>query len=88
MLLFGVLGYLMRKFNYEGAPLVLAFVLGPLIEQSLRQSLLLSQGSFLIFVSRPISAVTLAIGCLALISKTLPFFKQWRKRYDKMEPEE
>ena len=39
MLLFGVVGYLMRKFRYEGAPLILAYVLGPLMEQALRQSL-------------------------------------------------
>ena len=47
MLLFGVVGYLMRKFRYEGAPLILAYVLGPLMEQALRQSLLISDGSFM-----------------------------------------
>ena len=46
MVLFGVLGYLMRKFGYEPAPLVLAFVLGPMLENNLRKSLILSQGDF------------------------------------------
>jgi putative tricarboxylic transport membrane protein len=45
MTLFGAIGYLMKKFRYEGAPLILAFVLGPMLEQALRQSLLISEGS-------------------------------------------
>ena len=49
MVVFGVLGYLMRKYKFECAPMVLAFVLGPMFEKSLRLSLLLSDGSFLIF---------------------------------------
>jgi putative tricarboxylic transport membrane protein len=56
MLVFGVLGYLMKKFNYEAAPLILAMVIGPMMEEALRQSLILSAGSFAIFVERPISA--------------------------------
>jgi putative tricarboxylic transport membrane protein len=81
MLLFGVLGYLMKKFRYEGAPLILAYVLGPLMEQALRQSLLISGGSFTIFVTRPISAVTLAIAFLLLLSS---IFHTSRKRRDKL----
>jgi putative tricarboxylic transport membrane protein len=57
MILFGVVGYLMRKFDFEPAPLALAYVLSPLLETSLRQSLNISGGSFLIFFSRPISLV-------------------------------
>src|SRR5688572_4787703 len=64
MLGFGVFGWLAEKYGYSLAPLVLAFVLGPLMEQSLRQSLIISQGDFAIFVSRPISATLLAIGVL------------------------
>ena len=56
MFLFGVVGYLMRKLNYPVAPAVLAIVLGPLAERSLRQSLLSSQGDLWIFFERPISA--------------------------------
>ena len=62
MLGFGVFGYLAEKFGYGLAPLVLAFVLGPLMEMSLRQSLIISQGDFAIFVERPISGVLLALG--------------------------
>lgn len=61
MVLFGVLGYLMRKFSYEPAPLVLAFVLGPMLENNLRKSLILSQGDFTVFIERPISAVCLVL---------------------------
>lgn len=64
MLGFGVFGYLAEKFGYSLAPLVLAFVLGPLMEMSLRQSLILSQGDFSIFVIRPISGVLLAVGVI------------------------
>ena len=46
MIAFGVLGYLMRKFGYEPAPLVLAFVLGPMMENNLRKALIISDGSF------------------------------------------
>jgi putative tricarboxylic transport membrane protein len=57
MLIFGLFGYVMRKFDFEEAPLLLAFILGPMLEQSLRQSLVVGKGSFLIFFQRPISAV-------------------------------
>jgi putative tricarboxylic transport membrane protein len=57
MILFGVLGYLLQKFDFEVAPLALAYILGPILETSLRQSLNISGGSFTIFFSRPISLV-------------------------------
>jgi putative tricarboxylic transport membrane protein len=72
MILFGVVGYLFRKFEYEGAPLVLAFVLGPLLDLNLRQALLISDGSFLAFFVRPISAVTLGLSILLLASSAVP----------------
>ena len=68
MLGFGIFGYLADKFGYSLAPLVLAFVLGPLMETSLRQSLILSQGSFSTFVERPISAVLLALGAVFVLA--------------------
>lgn len=77
MVLFGVVGYLMRKLNYPVAPAVLAIVLGPLAEQSLRQSLLASQGDMLIFVQRPISATCLLI---ALGLMLYPVISKLRKR--------
>ena len=85
MILFGAIGYLMRKFGYEGAPLVLAFIMGPLLENNLRQSLLMSGGSFTIFVSRPISVVTLAIAFLLLLSNLIPFLKKRRKQFEEFK---
>jgi putative tricarboxylic transport membrane protein len=72
MVVFGVLGYLMRKFGYEPAPLVLAFVLGPMLENNLRKSLILSHGDFAIFISRPISAICLLLALAALAAPLLP----------------
>ncbi|MFB3133203.1 MAG: tripartite tricarboxylate transporter permease, partial [Rhodothermales bacterium] len=68
MLLFGVAGYILRKLNYPLAPMVLAIVLGPLAEPALRQSLLISGGSFSIFFTRPFAAVIMmfAIGFFLL----------------------
>jgi putative tricarboxylic transport membrane protein len=82
MIVFGILGYLFRKFQYEGAPLILAFVLGPIIENNLRQSLILSRGSFNIFFSRPISAVTLTVTILLILSSIFPFFRRAKKKYE------
>jgi putative tricarboxylic transport membrane protein len=75
MLIFGVIGYLFRKFEYEGAPLILAFVLGPLFEMNLLQSLTLSHGSFLIFFSRPISAVTIGFAIILLALSFVSYFR-------------
>ncbi len=70
MVVFGGLGLLMRHFDFEPAPLILAMVLGPLIEDCLRQSLIISRGAFSIFVLRPISAAflfgTLLIVCAGI----------------------
>jgi len=68
MMLFGVLGYLMKKFDYELTPLVFLFILGPILEQSLRRSLMLSGGSFLIFFTRPVSASLLILSGLVILS--------------------
>ncbi len=77
MLLFGVVGYLLRKLNYPVAPAVLAIVLGPLAERSLRQSLLSSQGEMSIFITRPISAVCILIA-IGLVS--YPLVKKFKKK--------
>jgi putative tricarboxylic transport membrane protein len=80
MVMFGVLGYLMRKFGYEPAPLVLAFVLGPMLENNLRKSLILSHGEFGIFFERPISAVCLVLAVAALLVPLLPALARRRAR--------
>jgi len=73
MIIFGTFGYFMRKFGYEGAPLIMAMVLGQIFENAFRQSLILSKGSFSIFFTRPISATMLII---ALFLIFLPLFFQ------------
>jgi len=72
MIIFGIVGYLMRKLDYPLAPAVLAIVLGPLAEPALRQSLLISGGEFSIFFIRPYSAPIMISALLLLI---LPLFK-------------
>ncbi len=76
MLIFGVAGYLMKKFRYEGAPLVLALVLGRMLESNFRQSLISARGDFSIFVSRPISLGFLVVAALLLI---IPVITQRKK---------
>jgi putative tricarboxylic transport membrane protein len=78
MLVFGVIGYLMKKLSLEAAPMVLAFVLGPMLETALRQSLIKSKGSFLIFFTRPISATFLLIAIALMVAPLLPWFRRRR----------
>ena len=78
MIVFGGVGYLMKKFEYEGAPLVLAFVLGPMLENALRQSLVISSGSFAIFVTRPISLAGISLAILLIISPLIPWLGKRR----------
>ena len=77
---FGLLGYLMRKLDYPTAPLVLGLVLGGAMERALRQSLMMSEGSLSILVSRPISAVMLALAVLVLLIPLFSRFNTWRLR--------
>jgi putative tricarboxylic transport membrane protein len=79
MTLFGVIGYLMKRNGYEPAILVLAFVIGPILEQSLRQSLLLGEGNFAIFFTRPISATLIAIAALLVASSAIPAIGRRRR---------
>ena len=67
MIIFGVFGYLARKFRYEVAPLVLSLVIGPLLESAFRHSLILSGGSFFIFVQRPISVILIGTALILLV---------------------
>jgi putative tricarboxylic transport membrane protein len=76
MILFGVIGYVARKFDFEAAPFILAVVLGPMMEKACRQSLIMSRGDFSIFVTRPIPAVIFGIAALLLI---FPFFAKAKR---------
>jgi TctA family transporter len=66
VLLFGVLGYFFMRLRFEAAPLLLGFVLGPMVEENFRRALLLSRGDPMIFLERPISMVFI-IACILLI---------------------
>jgi putative tricarboxylic transport membrane protein len=72
MIFFGFLGYLFKKFKYEGAPLVLALVLGAMLEKALRRSLLHSGGDPMIFITRPISAALLLVSLCLLLFPLIP----------------
>jgi putative tricarboxylic transport membrane protein len=76
MLAFGILGYLMQKFEFELAPLALAFVLGPLVELNFRQSLIISQGSLMVFVNHPISFICLLITFFLFLSNLFPLVRR------------
>jgi putative tricarboxylic transport membrane protein len=77
MFIFGIIGYLFRKFKYERAPLIMAYILGPMLEKSLRQSLLMSEGDPSIFLTRSISVSCLIIALLLLLSSI--FFRKHRQ---------
>jgi putative tricarboxylic transport membrane protein len=81
MVLFGIVGYLMKKFDYEGAPLILAYVLGPMMETSLQQSLTISSGSFAIFFTHPIAAGGLLLALFLIFSPILP--KMGKRKWPK-----
>lgn len=77
---FGAMGYVMKKLNYPAAPMVLALVLGNLMENSLRQSLIISDGSLAIFFQKPISFTILVISFIIIL---WPLFKlAWRKMFN------
>lgn len=86
LLAFGVLGYVLRLLAFPAAPLVLGLVLGPLLEENFRRSLMLSDGSFSTFVTRPISAFLLA--CIALIVALQLAGPLWRIMRRRPKPEE
>ncbi|TCR62466.1 tripartite tricarboxylate transporter permease [Bosea sp. BK604] len=79
LILFGFVGYLFMKWGFEPAPLLLAFVLGPLMEENLRRAMQLSGGNPMTFVTSPISAVLLAAAVALLILIMLPSFQKTRE---------
>lgn len=78
MIIFGGFGYIARKLKYEPAPLLLSYVLAPLLELSFRQSLVMSDGKMTIFFIRPISAGCLFIAILSLLSALNPAIRRKR----------
>jgi TctA family transporter len=77
---FGIIGYMFFKFGCEPAPLLLGFVLGPMMEENFRRALLLSRGDFTTFVTRPLSLSLLVAALLLLIIVTLPAVKKSRSQ--------
>ena len=75
----------MKKFEYEGALLALAFLLGPLMENNLRKSLIMSQGDFSIFFTRPLAAASLIVAIFLLISPVIPWIGKKREAIPKEE---
>ena len=78
MIVFGVMGYFMRKVAFPAAPFVLSLILGPILERSLQQALISSGGDPSIFIEKPISAALLGVAVLLILT---PAFKVlWKKR--------
>ena len=76
--IFGFVGYLFIKLGCEPAPLLLGFILGPMMEENLRRALLLSRGDWSVFVTRPLSAGLLAAAALLVVIVALPSIKAKR----------
>jgi putative tricarboxylic transport membrane protein len=84
----GLLGYALRKFSFDPAPLVLGLVIAPLFEQSLRQSLIMSNGNYTIFFTRPISFGLLVVCAILLVLSALSFAlkrRDWRTQMAEAE---
>jgi TctA family transporter len=79
MAVFGLLGYIFRKLECEPAPMLLGFILGPMMEEFLRRALLLSKGDPAVFIRRPISATMLVIAALAIVIILLPALRKKRE---------
>jgi putative tricarboxylic transport membrane protein len=79
----GALGYVLRKFDFETAPIVLGLILAPMLEMSFRQSLSMSSGNYNIFVSRPIAAAMLMVAVALLVLNIFPWVMKkadWRQK--------
>ena len=79
MAVFGLFGYLLIKIRCEPAPLILGFILGPMLEENFRRSLIVSRGSWWVFLERPICAGFLALSLLFLLIVLLPGIRQGRE---------
>src|SRR5215475_3547124 len=76
---FGVIGYLLVKHEFEPAPLILGFVLGPLMEENLRRAMLIARGDATVFLTRPISGALIATAVLLLVLAGLPMLRKRRE---------
>jgi len=76
---FGLIGYLFLRLDMEAAPLMLGFILGPMLEENFRRAMLLSRGSFSIFATRPISGTLLSMIAALVIWQVVTFLRKLRK---------
>ncbi|NDZ14999.1 hypothetical protein C7T35_18550 [Variovorax sp. WS11] len=83
---FGFIGYMFMRLELDAAPLMLGFILGPMLEENFRRALLLSRGSFTMFFTRPISGTLLALIGVFVTWQVLAFFLQARKRSALQQP--
>jgi putative tricarboxylic transport membrane protein len=81
MVIAGVIGLVLRRRGFDGAPFLLALVLGPMMESSLRQALLISRGSFAIFFTRPVAAVLMLLAMVFLATAMVPILKAKRQKF-------
>ena len=86
VVLVGLLGYVMRKFQFEATPFFLAFILGPRFEMTFRQSLIYSHGDLLVFFKRPISVVFMIAAFLVIASNFVNVKKRWVRKEEETVP--
>ena len=79
MVLFGAVGYIFKKLDSEPAPMMLGYILGPMMEEYLRRTLLISRGDPMVFLNRPLSATMLALAVILLLMVLLPSFSKSRE---------
>jgi len=80
MAVFGIAGYVVRKLDAEPAPLLLAFILGPMMEEYLRRALLFAKGDATVFFTRPISATLILIAIVLLVTVLVPSIRRKREQ--------
>jgi putative tricarboxylic transport membrane protein len=71
----------MKKYEYDGGPFILAFILGPLLETALRQSLIISHGGLGIFVTRPLALASLLVALMFLVFPLIPLIRTKREKF-------
>jgi putative tricarboxylic transport membrane protein len=76
--LIGGMGFLMRRFDFPTAPVIIGMILGPLAEQNFRQAMTISQGDMTVLVTRPLSATLLALAALAVLTPMI--YGAWQRR--------
>ncbi|HZQ61801.1 MAG TPA: tripartite tricarboxylate transporter permease, partial [Casimicrobiaceae bacterium] len=84
---FGLVGYIFLRLELDPAPLMLGFILGPMLEENFRRALLLSRGSFVTFVTRPIAGTLLAFIAMIVLWQVTAFWLEARKKTAPPEPE-